>query len=539
LDTAISRLSSLSDTTGTLESYDYLGLGTVVRRAHPQPGVDLTYIKQSGESNGDAGDQYTGLDRFDRVVDQRWLKTSDGSHTDRFKYGYDRNGNRLYRENLVNAVFSELYSYDQLNQLTSFSRGTLNGTKDAIVGTPSRSQSWDFDALGNFDSQTTDGVAQTRSHNKQNQITAISGLTTPAYDGNGNMTTDEQGRTLKYDAWGRFVEVKQGTTVLASYSHDGLKRRVAEGSRALYYSAQWQVVEERESGVVVVQSVFSPVYVDAIVLRDRDADANGTLEERLWAQQDANWNVTALRSGISVVERFMYDSYGASSVLTAAWAAQGATLYAWMRLHQGGRRNTETGMYNFRNRELSSLLGRWTSQDPLGFGAGDVNLFRCEDGNPICNLDPTGLSTGGTTYIFCLVGKIACLQAIRQAGILPGPQLDLLKKACEDAFQQCLKSGNYVQPPAPPPVQPPNPKPPTPPGPGPRPLPPPICPPGPIVGAAVLGGAIVAVTVACSPTPPKNCRNPVLIDKSTELTGIVYRWRCADGTIKTTFERGK
>ncbi|VTU01335.1 rhs repeat-associated core domain-containing protein : YD repeat protein OS=Isosphaera pallida (strain ATCC 43644 / DSM 9630 / IS1B) GN=Isop_2419 PE=4 SV=1 [Gemmataceae bacterium] len=33
---AISRLSSLSDATGTLESYDYLGTGTVVRRALPQ-----------------------------------------------------------------------------------------------------------------------------------------------------------------------------------------------------------------------------------------------------------------------------------------------------------------------------------------------------------------------------------------------------------------------------------------------------------------------------------------------------------------------
>jgi hypothetical protein len=47
--------------------------------------VDLTYIKQGVEGNGDAGDQYTGLDRFGRVVDQRWIKTSDSSHTDRFK----------------------------------------------------------------------------------------------------------------------------------------------------------------------------------------------------------------------------------------------------------------------------------------------------------------------------------------------------------------------------------------------------------------------------------------------------------------------
>src|SRR5262249_36954479 len=71
LDSTISRLSAIVDGSTTLESYSYLGLGTVVKRAHPEPGVDLTYIKQSGESNGDAGDQYTGLDRFGRVVDQR------------------------------------------------------------------------------------------------------------------------------------------------------------------------------------------------------------------------------------------------------------------------------------------------------------------------------------------------------------------------------------------------------------------------------------------------------------------------------------
>ena len=54
------------------------GAGTVVTRAHPQPGVDLTYVKLSGESAGDAGDQYTGLDRFGRVVDQRWIGRRQG-----------------------------------------------------------------------------------------------------------------------------------------------------------------------------------------------------------------------------------------------------------------------------------------------------------------------------------------------------------------------------------------------------------------------------------------------------------------------------
>src|SRR6185437_6691686 len=68
LNDGISRLSSLSDSTGTLESYSYLGLSAVVVRSHPQPGVDLTYVKQTGESNGAAGDEYTGLDAFGRVA---------------------------------------------------------------------------------------------------------------------------------------------------------------------------------------------------------------------------------------------------------------------------------------------------------------------------------------------------------------------------------------------------------------------------------------------------------------------------------------
>ena len=36
------------------------GLGTVVQRSHPQPGVNLTYIQQTGDTqaNHDAGDQF-------------------------------------------------------------------------------------------------------------------------------------------------------------------------------------------------------------------------------------------------------------------------------------------------------------------------------------------------------------------------------------------------------------------------------------------------------------------------------------------------
>ncbi|MGL4422909.1 MAG: hypothetical protein ACRCZF_19735 [Gemmataceae bacterium] len=251
LNDRISRLDTLKDGATTLEGYQYLGLGTVVTRSHPQVSADLSYVKQSGEPNGDAGDQYTGLDRFARVVDQRWVNGS-GTALDREQYGYDRNGNRLYADNRLNDNFDELYhangssaGYDGLNQLTAFRRGVLSdtnadGVPDTVVSA-TRNQVWTPDVLGNFTDVTTDGVSQSRSANRQNEVTAVGGATTPTYDANGNMTRDQAGVTYSYDAWGRVVKVN-GTT---RYGYDALSRRTTEGSRALYYTANWQVVEER------------------------------------------------------------------------------------------------------------------------------------------------------------------------------------------------------------------------------------------------------------------------------------------------------
>src|SRR5262249_41295210 len=157
--------------------------------------------------NGPAGDPYNGLDLFGRVSDQRWLKFDDiNNPLDRFQYGYDRDGNRKYRENTVNPAFSELYhgggpsgGYDNLNQLTKLKRGTLNAAKDDLTGTPSRTQSWALDAAGNWNSLTTDSVTETRDHNKQNEVTRV-GSSYPAFDNNGNTTTDQSGKTFIYDA---------------------------------------------------------------------------------------------------------------------------------------------------------------------------------------------------------------------------------------------------------------------------------------------------------------------------------------------------
>ncbi len=264
-----------------------------------------------------------------------------------------------------------------------------------------REQSWNLDALGNWTGLSeNDGPTESRTHNLQNEITGI-GSTTLAYDANGNLTTDEQRRTLVWDAWNRLVQVKQGSTVLISYKYDGLKRRVIEdtGTQAkhLYYSDNWQVLEEQVNGTPVAQYVWSGVYVDAMLLRDRDADTNPAngLEQRLYVLHDANFNVTALADNAgAIVERYYYEAYGKATILASNFVprSDAQSDYAWQYLHQGGRLDNITNNYHFRNRDRSPTLGRWLNQDPIGFQGGDANLYRYLTDNVTNKLDPSGLS---------------------------------------------------------------------------------------------------------------------------------------------------
>ena len=299
-DNAVSRLSYLADNLGGpvsthLEEYTYLGLGTIVERNRPEPGTKLTYIAQgTGDQPATAGDQYRGLDGFGRVVDQRWRKATAGTpELDRFVYTYDRSSNRTSKDNISGSgnpgPFDEAYLYDRLDRLTKVNRGALTGgtIEDGAAG---YRQTWSMDALGNWGVFVTDSdggdpsdpsgvTTQNRTHNARNQITGGAGTASPVHDANGNMTVDETGKRFVYDAWNRLKKVRNAadTADVAVYQYDALNRRVVEqpvpgSARDLYYSDDWQVLEERENGVVLYQNVWGQGYVDALVLRDAGLD---------------------------------------------------------------------------------------------------------------------------------------------------------------------------------------------------------------------------------------------------------------------------
>src|SRR5207237_467430 len=136
-------------------------------------------------------------------------------------------------------------------------------------------------------------------------------------------------------------------------------------------------LEQRHDGRHDADAHRQPAEQDHLDQRpDADGNSGNGLEERLYVQQDANWNVTAVLNTAGVVqERYVEDPYGQASTLAPDWSARGSSSFAWNYLHQGGRYDSTSGLYDFRSRAYSQALGRFVSQDPASFAGGDANLY--------------------------------------------------------------------------------------------------------------------------------------------------------------------
>ena len=348
---------------------------------------------------------------------------------DRIQYGYDRAGNRTWRENLVAPENQDQhYLYDPLYQVTAAARGNLNLNQTAIGGIPAQRQTFDYDPTGNWDRYTTaeEGVQvlnQTRIHNQANQIVQIDGSNTGLlYDRAGNATQmppDASGDwsehyKLTWDAWNRLVKVEnQEEEEMASYAYDGRMRRttktVDEEVTHAYYNEKWKAVEERvdDSEDPHLQYLWGarPNHRDELVRRDRDADDSGSLEEKLYCLMDYFDPTSVIDEAGNVEERYQFSAFGLRQVSNAEWSPASASEYDFEFSFHGQLLDMETSYYNYGFRYYSPQIGRWANRDPLEEQAGQSNLFLFAHNSPISTLDLLGLAsvqfanpvlTGGT-----------------------------------------------------------------------------------------------------------------------------------------------
>lgn len=305
-------------------------------------------------------------------------------------------------------------------------------------------ESWTLDALGNwltFNTAAGTGTstaptptATTQTYNSQNEVVGNT------YNHNGDLT-QELTSEYAYDAWGDGM-----TTACAclsgkveDYVYDALGRPIEEtfctwtcscctGRQDLYYSQEGQVTDDVSTTVTNTTGVsccsggsfswcctvtsttdnrqdYSAGYVDELILRDDTVTTTThfvpsvggscltttSTTSRLYVQQDANYNVTALTNTAGAVqERFVYDPYGNQQVLNATTWAVTTDAYNWIYGFQGGRTDAVTGALRFGARDYSPNDGRWIEPDPAGYVDG-MNYYQADDSAPQTSVDPLGL----------------------------------------------------------------------------------------------------------------------------------------------------
>jgi RHS repeat-associated protein len=148
--------------------------------------------------------------------------------------------------------------------------------------------------------------------------------------------------------------------------------------------------------------------IDEILMRTDPGANNGYA---IYYAQDHEGSVTHLLDGRNtpssqtgnVIEHYKYDSFGAPTFLDAGGNQRQPNATAYNnRFLFTGREYAGTyrqqyvpafTFYEYRARAYDPTLGRFMSEDPKGFDAGDYNFFRYCHNDPIDLTDPMGLAS--------------------------------------------------------------------------------------------------------------------------------------------------
>jgi RHS repeat-associated protein len=304
----------------------------------------------------------------------------------RFDYAYDSVGNRT-AEQLDNGVMGA--TYNNRNQMTSrqpggalLFRGTLNKAARVTV----QGQPVQVAADNSFVAQLPVGAGTTNvvvaatdysgnTRTNTYQITQSGSTITYTYDQNGNLTGDGT-RTFDWDAENRLLDVKQGSTTLASFVYDGLGRRaqkIGSGITHTYVYDGANIIEERLSNGQTYDYVQGPGIDRPLAMKDQAGVVTYYLADHLGSI------VQATNASGAVTFSRDYDPFG-NPLAGAAMAGVAFTGREW---------DPETSLYYYRARYYDPRMGRFISEDPIGLGGGP-NLFTYVTNSPVNYVDPKG-----------------------------------------------------------------------------------------------------------------------------------------------------
>ena len=331
----------LNSADNTTVSFGYDNANRMTSRNYPN-GISTTY-------------DYDNMSRLKRLKD---ISTTATLFDRQFTYN-----NASQINQIVEPTQTRSFLYDNVDRLTSMTNGTAN-------------ESYTFDDVGNrLSSQRSASYGY-----QQNQFNRLTSTATAnyGYDANGNMVTKAEGKEFWHFTW----DYENRLTVAATrkqtvrYRYDALGRRV-----------QRYFVGGKENTKFIYDG--NDVLVD---------DNSGVLTKYL--NGDGIDNKLKLTSG-GVSKYFITDHLGSTVGLTdssgnlsssASYDSFGnSTNNLSTRYQYTGREfDSFTGLYFYRARWYDAGLGRFISEDPIGFGGEDINWYSYVHNNPLRYFDPEG-----------------------------------------------------------------------------------------------------------------------------------------------------
>lgn len=360
------RLASIVDSIAGTITPAFDDFDRVVSETTPQGRIDYQYDAAGRETTMTVAGQPTVTYTYD--AGDRITQIAQG--TSSVIFGYDAGGRRTSLT-LPNGIVIS-YGYDNDSHLTSlaYSNGTTRlGDLTYTYGQDSSV----MQIAGSYARTLLPQAVPLATYDTANRLMSWGGNSSYTYDANGSLISDGL-NTYSWDARNQLSSISGGAN--ASFGYDPFGRRIAK-------TVSGTTTQFLYDGLGIVQELSGSTPTANLLTGGTDEIFTRSDSSTVSYLTDALGSILALtdNSG-SLTSQYNFEPFGNTS-MTGSPSGNSSQF--------AGRENDGTGLYFYRARYYSPSMQRFISQDPIGFGGGDPNLYAYVFNSPVTLFDPTGL----------------------------------------------------------------------------------------------------------------------------------------------------